>query len=126
MNVKAQGALEYLIIIAAVLAVAAIVVTIVTGVLEGRDAEMLTTEAQEAASSCYSALVANNEPTGNNANITDGGPSENICEEICTGEWEGHPEVGVVSGQNASGTDITEPKQACLAGEPGWIIQVEQ
>jgi len=119
MDIKAQGALEYLIIIAAVLAVAAIVVTIVTGVLEGRDVEMLTTEAQESASNCYSTLVANNMDTGTEANLT---ANEDYCGDICAGDWaEPGSGVGTV---DVDEIDLdNDPVNACLAGEPGWIIQ---
>lgn len=112
MDIKAQGALEYLIIIAAVLAIAAIIVTILTGILGGRQEAQLVTEAQEAASKCNQALVFNNEEPGE----VDSTTASNICGSICDGDWVDSDTVGTTS-------DADDPEEACRQGMPGWIVE---
>lgn len=111
MDIKAQGALEYLIIIAAVLAIAAIIVTILTGILGGRQEAQLVTEAQEAAARCNQALTFNGYTPGEE----DG---DNLCYEICQGDWVGSDAVGIVGGE-----EISDPQEACNYGMPGWIVE---
>jgi len=130
MNVKAQGALEYLIIIAAVLAVAAIIVTMITGILGDRQRSALVTEAQNAASRCNEALVINHIEPGN---YTDA--HNDTCNNICRGDWLDE-EIGTVIGEaettltnnyNPEDDDLVEDddywvRGACMAGMPGWIV----
>jgi len=56
---RAQGALEYLIIIASVLAIAAIVTTLLTDAFGGRRKEALVSECRTAAAECHSRLQIN-------------------------------------------------------------------
>jgi len=112
MDIKAQGALEYLIIIAAVLAIAAIIVTILTGILGGRQEAQLVTEAKEAAASCNQALTVNWYTPGEE----DG---NNLCDEICQGDWVGSDAVGIVGGVQ----EISNPQDACNYGMPRWIVE---
>ncbi len=129
MNEKGQGALEYLIIIAAVLAIAAIIVTVLTGVLGGRQEAALVTEAESDATACNQALVNNMEEPGEDV-------YEDICSDICSEDSDWYQEeVGAVTGDgNTLVTDSDwwdatkeEPQDlvrgACMAGMPEWIVE---
>jgi len=131
MNAKGQGALEYLIIIAAVLAIAAIVVTMLTGVLEDQQQRAMVTSAQEAASSCHESLVVNMLEPGNYSE-----DHKNICGNICQGTWLDEKVGGVTSdaedileaeGYDPGTDDLVDDgdywvRGACMSGMPGWIV----
>lgn len=82
---KAQGALEYLIIIAAVLAIAAIVVLFITGAFSGASGGGDIAKCRLAAATC-----SQNIATGIYA---DGNACETSCEDAC---------------QDASGRDVMD------------------
>jgi len=110
--------------IAAVLAIAAMVVVVLTGILEGGESRVLVTEAQDDASNCYSTIAVNTGyHSGQNADLED---NEDVCGGICQGDWVNETGVGVISGQNASGEEVTTAREACLAGRPEWIVQIEE
>ena len=132
LETKSQGALEYLIIIAAVLAIAAIIVVLLTGVMgEGRESALVT-DSKDSATSCNEALVSNMEDPGEKV-------YEGICGDICEGEWL-EEEAGTVTGEareklidigyDPQFDDKVESEYylvrgACMAGKPEWIVEGE-
>lgn len=93
---KAQGALEYLIIIAAVLAIAAIVVLFLTDTFSSSDESAQISECKSAASKCY------------NEQATSVGATCGYCTEACEELGEQYTALCIVG--NASGI---------VAGLPG-------
>jgi uncharacterized protein (UPF0333 family) len=91
---KAQGALEYLIIIAAVLAIAAIVVLFLTGAFKGASSTGDVSKCKGAASQCATEIV------------TSTGATCSYCDTECAG-------TGMVSTDPTYATAI----DACKAGK---------
>ncbi|MEM0372334.1 MAG: class III signal peptide-containing protein [archaeon] len=98
MKMKGQGSLEYLIIIAAVLAIAAIVVLFLTGAFTGARVTGDASKCKTAASQCATELA------------TSTGATCSYCEGVCE---------GVAS----SNTNLyADGEAACKAGQPLYIV----
>jgi hypothetical protein len=111
---KAQGALEYLIIIAAVLAIAAIVVLFITGAFSGASGGGDIAKCRLAAATCNQNIV-----TGI---YTDG----ESCEESCMGACQDSAGNDVMDGGTIvcvyEGTANSRACGYCVAGEATLII----
>lgn len=92
---KAQGALEYLVIVAAVLGIAAVIVAVISGMFASQKRRASLSECKSAASQCAEEMV------------TATNPPCNYCEDACKG-------VDVAG--NTSAVDI------CKAGNTTQII----
>lgn len=99
---KGQGSLEYLIIIAAVLAIAAIVVLFLTGAFQGISSDV--TACKSAAARCATEQV------------TSAGATCSYCLAECT-DAAGNP-IGVSSDTALYNTTA----DACAAGAPNYIV----
>ena len=100
-----QGALEYLIIVAAVLAIAAIVVLFLTGAFQSTNQDI--TACKLAASTCATELATSN----NQAECT-------YCADDCDDTMGYNDEA-----KDANGVFITSAIEACEAGLPEAIFQ---
>ena len=112
---KAQGSLEYLIIIAAVLAIAAIVVLFLTGAFKSTNKQI--TQCKTAAASCATQLATSKLAELNGVEVCD--YSENSpCYKSC-----------VVNGKDVV-TGSTDTNQFyglwyCITGQPNKIYKVK-
>lgn len=124
MDFRGQGALEYLIIIAAVLAIAAIVVVVLSGAFGGGQKSATVGKLQTAASTCSKTLSAEGETVGE--------PNGAFCNSTCS-EWdEADISAATVTTEgldeieggdtNYSTVYNKDPAWiACISGRPGWI-----
>jgi uncharacterized protein (UPF0333 family) len=96
-RMKGQGSLEYLIIIAAVLAIAAVVVMFLTGAFGGQKAAAGVAQCQAAASDCYKNLQLYSATYDCTA----------TCDKACT--------------DAASGTSLVADINACYTGNPTGV-----
>lgn len=140
MNEKGQGALEYLIIVAAVLAIAAVVVVILSGTLGGSRRSVSVGEIKSDASACAKNVFAP-DAGKEQGNIYEAGNDTGTpaCHQICS-EWTGESDIATVTtGGNESladewdemntdwasvepsEDDIKGPYGACVAAKPSWI-----
>ncbi len=129
MNEKAQGALEYLIIVAAVLAIAAVVVTVLSGAFSGGQQSAAISDMKADASDCSQILTAEGYTPG-----TVEAANSTLCADTCTGShWQSpdgntdgtHIATLTSAGESTLNQTLTNPtpKDACLAGQPEWIRQ---
>lgn len=95
---RGQGALEYLIIVAAVLAIAAIVVLFLTGAFRGTSAGATVADCKTAAAQCATDLA------------TTTGAACPYCDERCA-------DVGASTDTSLYPTTV----DACKAGAPNYI-----
>ncbi len=97
---KGQGALEYLIIIAAVLAIAAIVVLFLSGAFKSASTGGDVGKCKQAASQCATELA------------TSSGATCSYCDEACSG-------TGLTTTDTATYPTAVD---ACKAGKPEVIV----
>ncbi len=124
MDEKGQGALEYLIIVAAVLAIAAVVIVIISGAFTGGRATATVSEMQTDASRCASLLAAEGYEPGTPTAQTQG---EVLCTQFCDGtenpRWFNYEEIVVPTSAAAALEHIEDAQDACYAGKPDWFRQ---
>ncbi len=114
MDQKAQGALEYLIITAAVLAIAAVVVTVISGAFGGGQASADVSQIQADAADCSQVLASEGKPIGT--------PDETLCGDICEAAKNTDKATTTTAAENSLGSDVTV-YDACIAGKADWIRQ---
>lgn len=111
---RGQGALEYLIIIGAVIAIAAIVVTTVSSMLHEQRIQAQISEMKDASSTCNQILTSEGKEPGE--------PSYELCSDTCS-EWKDQEGCGNTYTQltEKGFQEVHNPYEACLAGKPEWI-----
>jgi hypothetical protein len=111
---KAQGALEYLIIIAAVLAIAAIVVLFLTGAFKGSVGAGNTGECKTAAASCGLTIVGGGTPAScQSACMT-------ACKDTLGNDVLNTTALVIAANCPASGFGIATGCTHCVNGNISW------